>query len=58
MYFGPAVNAARGVAVQVQGVVQQFVTNFQMALNPQITKNYATNNLKEITEYLNGENLQ
>lgn len=48
IFFGPVVNAARGVAVQVQGVVQQFVTNFQMALNPQITKNYATNNLKEM----------
>ena len=36
IFFGPVVNAARGVAVQVQGVVQQFVTNFQMALNLQI----------------------
>lgn len=41
VFFGPAVNAARGVAVQVQGAVQQFVGNFQMALNPQITKTYA-----------------
>jgi len=41
MFFGPAVNAARGVAVQVQSAVQQFSQNFQMALNPQITKNYA-----------------
>ena len=37
VFFGPAINAARGIAVQVQGVIQQFVTNFQMALNPQIT---------------------
>lgn len=48
IFFGPVVNAARGVAVQVQGVVQQFVTNFQMALNPQITKNYASNNIEEM----------
>ena len=40
MFFGPAVNAARGVAVQVQGAVSYFSSNFQMALNPQITKNY------------------
>lgn len=46
IFFGPAVNAARGVAVQVQSAVQQFSTNFQMALNPQITKSYATNNLE------------
>ena len=44
MFFGPAVNAARGVAVTVQGVVLGFVNNFQMALNPQITKAYAVNN--------------
>lgn len=41
LFFGPTVNAARGIAMQVQGAVQQFSTNFQMALNPQITKNYA-----------------
>lgn len=39
--FGPVVNAARGVAVQVQGAVAQFSSNFQIALNPQITKSYA-----------------
>jgi O-antigen/teichoic acid export membrane protein len=42
IFFGPIVNAARGIAVQVQTAVQGFVGNFQMALNPQITKNYAT----------------
>lgn len=41
MFFGPVVNAARGIAVQVQGVCQQFCVNFQMALNPQLTKSYA-----------------
>lgn len=45
IFFGPVVNAARGIAVQVQSAVQQFVSNFQMALNPQITKNYASGNL-------------
>lgn len=43
MFFGPAVNAARGIAVQVQNVVNQFVSNFQVALNPQIVKTYANN---------------
>lgn len=41
LFFGPTVNAARGIAVQVQGAVTQFSTNFQTALNPPITKSYA-----------------
>lgn len=41
MFFGPVVNAARGIAVQVQFAVGAFSTNFQNALNPQITKSYA-----------------
>lgn len=45
MFFGPVVNAARGIAVQVQTVSQQFCTNFQMALNPQLTKSYARGDL-------------
>lgn len=45
IFGGPVVNAARGVALQVQGVVTQFVTNFQTALNPQITKTYARKDL-------------
>lgn len=45
MFFVPTINAARGIAVQVQSAVTQFVSNFQMALNPQITKSYASGNL-------------
>lgn len=41
VFFGPVVNAARAVASQVQAAIQMFITNFQMALNPQITKTYA-----------------
>ena len=48
VFFGPVVNAARAIAVQVQTTVQQFVGNFQMALNPQITKNYASGNLEQM----------
>ena len=36
-----AVNAARGVALQLSNAVQSFVTNFMTAVNPQITKSYA-----------------
>lgn len=48
IFFGPIVNAARGIATQIQGVVQQFVGNFQMALNPQITKTYAIGELEKM----------
>lgn len=41
IFFGPVVNAARGITTQVQGAIQQFCTNFQIAMNPQITKSYA-----------------
>lgn len=44
MFFGPVVNAARGIAVQVQNAVAQFSGNFQTALNPQITKSFAAHN--------------
>jgi len=41
VFCGPAVNAARGLTTQLSGAVQGFVTNFMIALNPQITKAYA-----------------
>lgn len=46
LFFGVTVNAARGIATQVEGVVRQFVTNFTTALNPQITKSYAAGNME------------
>lgn len=52
MFFGPAVNAARGIAVQVQNTCQQFCSNFQMALNPQLTKSYAQGNLNSMHKLL------
>ncbi len=42
LFSGPAVNAARGVAAQLNVAVQGFVTNFMTAVNPQITKSYAS----------------
>lgn len=44
IFFGVGVNAARGVANQVEAIVKQFVTNFTTAINPQITKSYAEGN--------------
>ena len=46
-YFcGVAVNAAMGVSNQVVSVVNQFVTNFQMAFRPQIVKSYVNNEVE------------
>ena len=42
VFFQTTVNAARGVAVQLSGVIQSFVSNFMTAVNPQITKSYAS----------------
>ena len=41
LFFGVALNAARGIASQVESAVLMFVRNFTTALNPQITKYYA-----------------
>lgn len=46
IYFGVVVNAARGIANQVNNAVQQFVNNFTMAITPQIIKSYATGNIE------------
>lgn len=45
-FFGPAVNAARGLAVTIQGKVTAFCQNFQTAVIPQITKSYAAGDLE------------
>jgi O-antigen/teichoic acid export membrane protein len=44
IFCGPAINAARGIAVQVSTAVTQFSQNFITAINPQITKSYANKN--------------
>lgn len=41
LFYGPVVNAARGVANQVYVNVYQFVQNYALAFNPQIVKSYS-----------------
>lgn len=48
MFFGVALNAARGIATQVDGIIMQFVNNLTMAINPQITKTYAIGKKQEM----------
>lgn len=42
LFIGPVLNAARGVATSVNVAVCSFANNFMTALNPQITKSYAS----------------
>lgn len=46
IFCGPAVNAARGISSQVNSAIMGFVNNFTTALNPQITKSYASGDHK------------
>lgn len=48
MFFGVTLNAARGLAYQVENVIQQFVTNFMTAVSPQITKRYAEGRISDM----------
>ncbi len=52
IFFGPVVNAARGIAFQVNGAVNGFVSNFQMAMNPQIVKSYAAEDKKYMDQLI------
>ena len=48
LFFSVAVNAAQGIANQVNTYVRQFVNNFLMAFNPQVVKTYAANEMDEM----------
>lgn len=41
VFLGPVVNAARGIAYQIQGAITQFSNGFMTAVTPQIIKQYA-----------------
>ena len=45
LFFGPIVNAARSIAIQVENAMLQFTNNVQIAINPQIIKSYSQNDL-------------
>ncbi|TGX82112.1 lipopolysaccharide biosynthesis protein [Palleniella muris] len=48
MFFGPALNAAYSIANQATNIINQFSSSFQTAINPQITKNYASKQYGEM----------
>lgn len=53
MFFTVAANAAMGVSNQITHIVNNFVTNFQVAFHPQITKLYVSNNQSDLIRLAN-----
>jgi O-antigen/teichoic acid export membrane protein len=47
IFFGTVVNAAYGITIQVQTAINVFVSNFQLAINPQIIKSYSQGDHKQ-----------
>lgn len=45
LFFGPAVNAARGVSSQINGGIQSFVQTITTPVNPQVIQAYAQGNI-------------
>ncbi|GAB6869055.1 oligosaccharide flippase family protein [Bacteroides rodentium JCM 16496] len=52
IFFGPIVNTARAIALQVNTAITRFVSNFQVAVNPQIIKQYAADDNAGMTNLL------
>lgn len=48
IFFGVVVNAARGISVMIENIITNFVNNFTAALNPQITKAYASTEYEQM----------
>lgn len=46
VFFGTIMNAAHGIASQIQAVINQLINNIYQASRPQITKSYALNDIE------------
>lgn len=57
IFFGPVVNAARGIANQVNAAINNFTNNFFLALNPQIVKSYASGDKTGCIDMMNKASL-
>ena len=53
LFGGPALNAARGIANQINNAIFGFSGNFMTAVKPQITKSYAAGNIEYMTSLVN-----
>ncbi|EOS13047.1 lipopolysaccharide biosynthesis protein [Phocaeicola sartorii] len=52
IFYGPVLNAARGISNQVNNVASQFVGSFQTAVNPQIVKYYAEKDIERMNRLI------
>lgn len=52
LFFYPAVNAARGISLQVNSVINQFFSGFYAAVKPQIVKYYANNDMDSLNKLI------
>lgn len=52
IFTNVTVNAAMGIANQVNAAVYSFVSNFQTAFNPQLVKSYAAGEKKELNQLI------
>lgn len=52
IFFGPVVNAAQGVGGQISAVVSQFIGGFTTAVQPQITKSYAADDIPRMNDLI------
>lgn len=57
IYFGPVINAARAISYQVQGAFTQFTGNFMTAVNPEIVKNFARKEYREMVKLINNASI-
>ena len=48
LFFGPVVNAARAIAVQIQSAIMLLVQNFLAAVRPQVIKSFAEGNIERM----------
>ena len=47
-FFGPVVNAARGIAMQINSALQGFSTNIVAAIRPQLVQSYSAGNITRV----------
>lgn len=52
VFYGVAVNAAVGIATQLVNGIQQLVSNFQVAYNPQLVKLFVAGNMQEFLQLI------
>lgn len=52
IFFGPIINAARGISFQINGALGGFTSNFQIAVNPQIFKLWGQNKIQDFKDLI------